>query len=264
MENSGEAKFDVREFFEKHRKNFMIVGAVIVGLLMSFYLYQFFRPGRWYYGTFIYKKGDTFEGTGDGVKYSITVKHSDDNNSADVIFTIDGVQKNYHIDGINHLRNVRIYVDGNLRFQGRVEHNDGGYMFFSDSSDDEYINVVENGTVASWPDENKTNVSDNDIVASGTEEHNVKFPSDSWIFSLASGKYTIRGNVYMLAILIFVLAILAIDIVFPKFFFLIEYGFAVNDPEPSEFYLVGQKIARVLMGVACVVLVFLSLSDYLR
>lgn len=50
-----------------------------------------------------------------------------------------------------------------------------------------------------------------------------------------------------------------IDILFPRFFFLLSHSLSVNHPEPSDFYLMTQRISRVLEPVIAAVLLLMGL-----
>jgi hypothetical protein len=76
------------------------------------------------------------------------------------------------------------------------------------------------------------------------------------VVKLASGEYEeIRGKVELLIMALFLIAIIAIDIKFPLFFFQLKHFLSVKDPEPSEFYIAMQRATwYVIPAIAVIIL----------
>jgi len=82
------------------------------------------------------------------------------------------------------------------------------------------------------------------------------------VAGLYAGAEQVRGNAAFLVSGLFLLVFWLIDIWFPRFFFLMNHILSVNNPEPSDFYLVTQKISWVLIPVIAVVMLLMGLFQW--
>lgn len=69
-----------------------------------------------------------------------------------------------------------------------------------------------------------------------------------------------RGKGALLFYALLIMAIHTIDVIWPLFFFNIRYGYAVRKPEPSDRYLVAQRISRFIYPIIAIMLLIASLS----
>ncbi len=75
--------------------------------------------------------------------------------------------------------------------------------------------------------------------------------------ALATNVFT-RGDPMYLTIAIITIILVLVDIIFPRFFFTLRYSLGVEDPEPSDFYLVTQKIG---WGIAPIIVIILLIAS---
>ncbi|SKC79272.1 hypothetical protein [Maledivibacter halophilus] len=73
-------------------------------------------------------------------------------------------------------------------------------------------------------------------------------------------KDRIRGKVELLIFAVFILIIWLIDIKFPLFFFKLRNFLEVKDPEPSEFYIMIQRISWFVYPAIALVLLIVAIS----
>ncbi len=71
-----------------------------------------------------------------------------------------------------------------------------------------------------------------------------------------------RGNIGVLFYTIIISLILFLDIKWPLLFFQLSHSLSVEDPKPTDFYIVTQKISRVIGGISIIILLIFSLTTY--
>ena len=70
-----------------------------------------------------------------------------------------------------------------------------------------------------------------------------------------------RGHGVVLIGVVILAIILAIDIKFPLVFFQMEHTWDVQNPEPTDYYYGKQKLGRVVLSIAIVVLLFMAVMN---
>jgi len=70
---------------------------------------------------------------------------------------------------------------------------------------------------------------------------------------------TIRGRYEFLIMAVFLFIYIGIDIKFPLFFFNLRYWLAVENPEPSDFYIAMQKISWVVVPIIGIILLIAAI-----
>lgn len=233
----------ISHIFEKHKKAYVISGAVLFFLLAALYLYAMFLPGFWYRDAFLYQKNDgSFQGSDWCGDYQMKIAPTD--NGAAISFSVNEMTKQYVITGSFDDDNIQVFENGVPVFKGYAASiGDSSYLLIDEEGyADDVIDITVGNTIPN------------------TEE---LFPNYSQLFNWAvSTDYNTRGNLSMILFLLITCVILALDIAFPDLFFLLEHQFDVVSGEPSDWYRLMQKISRVLLAFGILLCIFLGFTTH--
>ena len=233
----------MKNFFENHRRACIIGGICFSAAVFAVYLLLLFMPGYWHYvgeeNIFLRKTAGAFEEmevySGKdilGNKYELVMLK--EGNTAYMAFTANEEEKYYEItsnNSENHRPAVRIVENGKEVFRGTA------HLF-----GDEYALADNNGEFFTHPFEIS--------FAGETAEEPELFPSCGWLYNVSvSVKADTFGEPVMLIFIVFCAAFLAVDILFPDFFWHLRNWADVKGGEPSEFYRFSQKILRIGLAV---------------
>ncbi len=226
---------------QKYKKQCIIVGIIITVILFIVYLWAMFIPGLWHGDAFLYKQDDgTFSGSDIYAEYNMTVKPAD--YGTDIEFSVNSNTKHYQVkyDKNDLYRNVEISENGNIICKGHALGIDGDYIVIDDEpGSSDMINVRVGNEKP-------------------TEEE--LFPGYTKLYNWAvADKHDTRGQPYMLWLILLLGVILFLDIRFPNLFWILEHRLDVDGGEPSDWYLFGQKVGRVVLAIGilvCMVVTF--------
>lgn len=230
------------EFLNKHKKPCIIAGIVIVVVLLIIYLRAIFIPGLWHGDTFLYKQDDgSFAGSDVYAEYMLKIKPAE--YGTDIEFSVNGKTNHYQVkyDNNDLNRNVEVLENGTVICKGQAIGDENNWF------------VIDN----------ETGSSDLISVRVGNETPTEEelFPNYSRLYNWSvSEKYDTRGNPLMLFLIAILAIILFLDIKFPNLFWILEHRLEVDGGEPSDWYLFGQKVGRILMPIGILVCVILTFT----
>ncbi len=211
---------------------------IMLGLiLMILYGVFFFQRGILFEGTFLrqIKQGEDTAYQGTVYGESIFIKSGDITNTDsgqiqfqigdwyDHTFTVNKRYEGYRMD-------ITIYENNQLRFDGYYQEGKNGILF------------EKNGELA-------------DGILSITVNNESPFSGDyrisnyDIIETLLHRNVILRGNPVLLLFAVILTCIHVVDRKWPLFFFTLRNVISVNNPEPSEVYLVIQKFCWHLYPV---------------
>jgi len=246
----------MREYFFKYKK-FLIIAATFIFIFASiFYMSAFFARGIKFNGKFLKKSisGDTvyYSGKDSWGKIQISVRKLEEGpeeGSYEIVYDLPcNARKSYTVNIKDRYekwtKNVSIYHNSELIFKGKYGKYSGHYLYDTEGNpllnDVIKIEVVPQG-------------------AKGNPYLNYE-PSKWEMVNIVLGENEkIRGNVGLLLIALVIIAVMAIDIKWPLFFFTLKHFLSVRDPEPSDFYLKMQKVGWVAMPVIAMVILVVAL-----
>ena len=233
------------QFFTEHKRKLTVAIVAVIAVLFFIYLYAFSRPGVWHEDTFLYRQKDgSFRGSDVFAEYEMHIVQEEGFNT-EIDFKVNDTLKSYKLSyspiANSSYWNLEIFENGTSVFKGKTISNDPVMLMDENEKLDIYFSV---GTTS-------------DFFETPTTEE--LFPTNAklanWTFG---GIPEVRGNLTML-IMIFVFSlILGLDLAFPQLFFNLEHGLDVTGGEPSDFFLIGQKIGRFFLAIAIPVCVILS------
>lgn len=225
----------------KYKKQCITIGVVLAGALLAVYLKAMLFAGLWHGDAFLYRQDDgSFKGSDIYAEYSLTIKPSD--YGTDIDFSVNDKKKKYQIKykDIETNAEVEIVEDGKTIFKGETFGSVDGWMLLDDDFKSPDGIVVHVGNHVPTEDE--------------------LFPGYTQLYNWAVlDRVDMRGNPAMLFLILIFAAILFLDIKFPNLFWILEHGLEVDGGEPSDWYLFGQKVGRIVMPIGilvCVVLTF--------
>lgn len=230
------------EFLNKHKNPCIIAGIVIVVVLLIIYLRAIFIPGLWHGDTFLYKQDDgSFAGSDVYAEYMLKIKPAE--YGTDIEFSVNGKTNHYQVKYDNNElnRNVEVLENGTVICKGQAIGDENNWF------------VIDN----------ETGSSDLISVRVGNETPTEEelFPNYSRLYNWSvSEKYDTRGNPLMLFLIAILAIILFLDIKFPNLFWILEHRLEVDGGEPSDWYLFGQKVGRILMPIGILVCVILTFT----
>ena len=227
--------------FEIHKKGLILFGAALAGVLLIAYLCAFFQQGIWYGSAFLYEQENgSFQGSDAYGDYRMEIEKTDGGEKAAVRFSVSGKQKEYEITG--GMDEVRISENGTLLFEGSAMMMGDYYILLNDSNQ-----VPEDMIEIQVGDE----VPDQESL----------YPSCSQLYTwVMTENHDSRGNPAMLICIGVMAVFLALDIAFPRLFFFLAHGLAVEGGEPSDWYWMGQKIGRVVLSLGILICMVLSFT----
>lgn len=228
-------------FFREHKKLCIAAAAVLICVLLAVYLYALLLPGFWHLDTFLYRQKDgSFAGSCYYADYTLRITPT--GQGADIAFQVNDTARHYQLIFSDTGNDLRILEDGKQTFQGTVTRSG--------------IFLSENGELL--PD---IQISYSSSYA--PPEEDTLFPGNGQLYHWATAeKQDIRGNPYLLIVIAIFALVLAVDIAFPNFFFLVRYGLFVEAPEPSDWYLASQKFGRAVIGLGIIVCIVLSFTTH--
>ena len=231
-------------FYQSHKKSILIAATVCSTLLTAIYLVTLFWPGYWYDGAFLSKQANgSFAGSNDFSTYQMQISRT--NNNADIVFTANGLTKEYQISGTNDPQNIYIYENGNRIFHGQALSSGDKYMLIGDNGSLDIQIGVFAGSYGSTQ------------TAPPAEE---LFPSATWLYNCATNVASDhRGEPLLLVFVLICILALVIDIRYPDFFFTLRYRHYVDGGEPSEWYRDSQKFGRVILAIVTAFCIIRSL-----
>lgn len=224
------------DFFEKYKKQCIWAAVALGVILLILYLHAILRPGLWYRDTFLYQQKDgAFDGSRGSVHYRMEISPMD--GGKEILFSVNDQQRRYQIHTAPE--NARIFEDGVPVFSGKVLNPDLGIL------EDENGELVGFGVTVTF--------------SNALPEISDLFPSLSQLYQWAVGEnHEHRGQPVVLLCVAVLAIILAVDIIFPDFFYFLRHGLEVDGGEPSDIYRFNQKIGRGAMAVG--ILIFLALG----
>ena len=234
-------------------KNIILVIGIVAAFLLIIYFKLFFTKGIYYDDVFLKKNTTSSETSYSGSSVygdiHIIVKEKKDK-QIEVIYNLPGnITRRYTVEFTNNNNNndqdfepiVIRDKDENIILEG-LYRSDSFFLLDNNGEpaiDQEFL-VTFNGNS---PYDESYEVSLKNVADLAT------FSDD-----------TIRGRFGFLVIAILLFAITMIDIRFPLFFFQLRYAMSVNDPEPSDLYLLIQKVTRVLYPIIGIYFMIYALS----
>lgn len=217
------------QLFNRHKRFFIAVAAVLAAALAVLYILALFLPGLWFGDIFLYKKADgSFAGA--KAQNSCRMLRAATSDGAEITFTINGKTNTYKLVRGSQ-DSLQIYTNGTQTFDGSLYQIGDEYAALS--LDNEYDVQVEI------------------VTSNGGQQSAPDFPSSSWLANAAfAERLDTRGQpAFLIAIAVFAL-LLALDIVFPDLFYTLRHGLATDGGTPSTLFRYDQKISRVVMVIA--------------
>ncbi len=230
-----------------------IIFFIFVSVVVLLYLKYFFTKGVYFDDTFLKKEalpneihyiGNSSEG-----KIQIVVqgngKLHEESKSHVIFYLPNNIEKIYDVYFSRkeqwHLGYVEIIGENSeVIFEGRYQT---GSMFLMDKSNKPVIGNIK----ISYGGSNET-----------IYNKDYKVPLINIVeFALEKDGYA-RGNIDMLLISLLLIAIIAIDIKNPLFFFELKYSFSVQNPKPTELYITMQRIGWVIFIVIALTLLVVA------
>ncbi len=219
------------------KKRNVVIAICIAAVLFVLYLCALLRSGVWCGDTFLYKqKNGSFSGSDYYADYEMYIEKT--NEKAQITFSVNDETRVYTIE-YSGAHDAKIFENDALIFEGEAIKINGEY-FLNDKN------------------KNLEPVSVNVVAGRYVPTNDDLFPSARSLYSWAEGERDLRGNLVMFFIVILAIAFLALDIVFPDLFFILEYSLAVDGGEPSDWYRMGQVIGRFILGITIIIFVALS------
>ena len=218
------------------------VGLICLAIiLLAVYLRALFLPGLWHGDAFLYRqKNGSFAGSDAYAAYTMTIQDAE--YGTDIDFSVNETVNRYQIkyDENDLSREVEVLENGTTICMGTAVGIENDWI------------VIDK----------ETGSSDMITVRVGNEVPTEAelFPNYSKLYNWAVSDTTdTRGNPYILFIALIFGVWLFLDVKFPLLFWILEHRLEVDGGEPSDWYLFGQQVGRVvlLIGIlVCMVLVF--------
>lgn len=227
---------------------------ILIILITFLYLKSFFTTGVYFNGTFLKKVVESSEthyvGKDKQGDIHITVigkAYDTMESKAEVIYNLpNNINKRY----IVYFNYIDKWVLGTVE----IKDEKGSTIFEG---------RYNKGSITMYDKNNKPLVDDYILsyINEGESIYNedYKIPLKNIVGFSLHEKNEIRGNVGMLVFAVLLLIINIVDIKYPLFFFTLSYGFAVDDPKPSELYITMQKIGWVVYPIITLVLLIYAI-----
>ena len=230
------------EFISKHKKPCIIAGIVLVVVLLIVYLRAMFLPGFWLGDAFLYKQDDgSFTGSDIYAEYKMNIRPAD--YGTDIDFSVNDKINHYQVkyDNDDPYRNVEVLENGTIVCKGKALGAENNWFVIDDELGSSDIVSVRVGNEVPTVEE--------------------LFPSYSKLYNWSVNEnYDTRGNPGMLFLIALFALILFLDIKFPMIFWILEHRLEVDGGEPSDWYLFGQKVGRVVLSIGILVCVILTFT----
>jgi len=235
-------------FFAEHKKKLTIAAVAVMIILFFIYLYAFSRPGVWHGDAFLYLQDDgSFRGNDVFAEYEMQLTRGE--TSSQILFKVNDTVNSYNVlhTPITNSRywNIEIIENGASVFKGETISTDPVMLMDENEKLDIHFSVSTGHDFFDVPT---------------TDE---LFPTNAQLVNwIIDGTHEIRGNLVMLIMIFIFTLFLTLDLAFPRLFFYLEHGLDVIGGEPSDFFLFGQKIGRVLFAIGILVCVVLSFTTH--
>lgn len=225
----------------KPRKYICLI-VIIAVVLLAVYLRAMFLPGLWLGDTFLYKQDDgNFAGSDFYAEYKMNIKSTD--YGTDIDFSVNDKTNHYQVkfNKDDPYRNVEIFENGTVKCKGKAFGSENNWFVIDDE-------LTSSNTI-SVRVENE---------APTLEE---LFPSYTRLYNWSVNEdYDTRGNPLVLFLIALFAFILFLDIKFPMLLWILEHRLEVDGGEPSDWYLFGQKVGRVVLSIGILVCVILTFT----
>lgn len=216
----------------KKKSVYLLIFAV-VGILFLIYFRAAFRRGIWYYDDFLSRVN---ENEWSGTAFSDTLRLTREREGDKVLF---------HFAWGTETEDYTVFFDKNAASNESLKIYKGDALIFTGYYSQNLILFDSSGE---W-------IVDDIIITPAAQRQ----PAKIWLVKLALNPASqFRGNLPMVAVVVFVFLVLLLDIRFPMLFFYLSHGLAVSNPEPSDFYYGVQKLSRVILGAAIGVLMIMT------
>lgn len=241
----------IKQIFSK-KKYIIILLSILLLLILAIYFKTFFTTGAYFEDTFLKKEVISFDNHYIGKSVygdiHITVKGIENKHkSADVIYRLpNSINKQYTVnfkDASNWGLGIENIEDENGKIIFDGEYKKGDRFLFDKSGKPLLEGSIRFRMDGVNPYKNGYKISLLNIV---------KFASFE--------KDGIRGDAELLMLAILLLVLVTIDIRFPLFFFTLSHFLDVKDPEPSDFYIMMQRISWVAYPLIAMVLMIASIT----
>lgn len=237
----------LNSFYTKYKIPILILLTICILAFIFFYFTAFFKQGIRAYDEFfaLSESGNvqTYTAPTSYGDAKIVVTRVSDTNST-VLYDMPGnMPLLYDISFIGETegyKNISIKSDSGLSFEGKYR-SDEPYLI--DQTGDYFLGFGEENVFIS------------------TNNPFEQF-SPSIIHTVSLTQYTNtepRGNIVFLLIALFLFASTAFDIKWPLAMFTLEHFLSVNNPEPSDFYIMMQRLSWVVMPIIGVASMLLGL-----
>lgn len=241
----------IKQIFSK-KKYIIILLSILLLLILTIYFKTFFTTGAYFEDTFLKKEvissdnhyiGKSMYGDIHIIVKGIENKHK----SANIIYRLpNNINKQYTVnfkDASNWGLGIENIKDGHGKKIFEGEYKKGDRFLFDKSGKPLLKGSIRFRMDGVNPYKNGYKISLLNIAKFANFE-----------------KDRFRGDfeLLMLAILLFVLV--TIDIKFPLFFFTISHFLDVKDPEPSDFYIMMQRMSWVAYPLIAVVLMITAIT----
>ena len=135
---------------------------------------------------------------------------------------------------------IEVFLDDELLFSGGCDPA-SGYLYREDGTWEPGLSVLVGTSYASYWD------------SSALDAHDIIY--------FALGPDTVhQGNWTIYALAVFLSAITAVNVAFPRALFYLQHFLSVQDPEPTDLYLAMQKVGWVILTVTALVMYIWGLT----
>lgn len=224
----------IRELILSHRVLQVIV--VVVGLgIMLWYVNMFTMVGIKYEGTFLKRvetqKGFNYEGKHDEGNILVSVSNVKSHNSETLV--------EFSLPNSLHESFTTQYVRNNTQFDVKALKDESKTLLFKGT-------YIPEGSILLMNDQ------DIYIETPQLTLNNEKIFNENYsvplcsVLDFATDQSTIRGvfDLFIIGLILTVGGVL--EYLYPMFFFKLRYRFTVEDPEPTDFYMVCQRSGVIL------------------
>lgn len=241
-------------FYHQHRRLVQISGAVLAGILLLCYLTAFFQRGADLYDTFLRRRPSPYSAS--------AWTYSGKNHWGKVRIDVEAVEPGGY--------SLTYAVPGNperdylVRFAGTRDRYAPRDVVISSGGIERFRGSYRPGSVFLYNDQGEP-IIDQDFQVSydGENPYAEREPSLYSIAELASGNLdTVRGNGGLLFLAVFIAALWAVDVRWPRLFFDLRHMWWCVDAEPSDLFLSIQRVMWVALPVLSIFLALLALVIY--
>lgn len=236
-------------------KTFKITLIIILVIIIFLYFKAFFTLGTYFNDTFLKKEIINEE-----------THYLGKNKYGDIHIIVKGKLNEFDESKTEVIYNLP--NNNNQSFTVFYNHKEKWHLGFMEIKDDKENTLFEGryykGSLF-LNDKNNEPLMDEYIQSLTGNAEKVTYDSDYKVsfkniaeFALLE-KDTLRGNADMMLAGIIILSIFIIDIKSPLFFFTLSHFLYVKDPEPSELYIVMQRISWVIYPIIALTMLILAI-----